>query len=450
MEQWGNNLREINMKKILIYTLFSLALFTGCKKEEVLIDGERPEERVSTAVTKYNDELTGSTNGWKAFLYPEGGGGYSFYFNFTKDNKVSMYADLDSDPASESMESTYRIKALQNPTLSFDTYSYMHILADPDPNTFRGAAGWGLFSDFEFTFDKAVGDSIMLSGKLLKSKLVLVKATAAEKKLYNEKGLLNAILTSVDYIDANSNLYFTLVDAIKVQTSINYFQKVVTFIWDNGNGGVTTNSTGFAFTLTGIRFKEPLIYKDKAISEFTWDPAKQVYFTTVGGVRLEIVSSTTSIYPLHLLLGIQYSEIIVPNGTNYPGWGTEFITRRAAAAAGTLASGYNLRLDRMVFNFNTINNTMLLSADVYQGANRFVADFPYSFTKTTAGVYKFTASAPTGNAALIVTQMALLTTQRINADTFTLAYFTNPTTGEILGQFKSVEHPNFTFSGSLQ
>lgn len=104
----------------------------------------------------------------------------------------------------------------------------------------------------------------------------------------------------------------------------------------------------------------------------------------------------------------------------------------------------------MVFNFNTINNTMLLSADVYQGANRFVADFPYTFTKTTAGVYKFTGSAPTGNAALIVTQMAPLTTQRINADTFTLAYFTNPTTGEILGQFKSVEHPNFTFSGSLQ
>jgi len=437
------------MKKILIYTLLSLALFTGCKKEEVLIDGERPEERTTEAVTKYTNELTGSTNGWKAFLYPEGGGGYSFYFNFTKDNKVSMYADLDVDPARESMESTFRVKALQNPTLSFDTYSYLHILADPDPSTFGGIAGWGLYSDFEFTFDKQVGDSIMLTGKLLKSKLVLVKATQAEKNLYNAEGLLNSIFTSVDYVDNNNNTYFTLVDAIKVQTSINYNQKVVTFIWDDGSGGVTTTSTGFAFTLTGIRFKEPLIYKGKSIREFTLDSVKQVFFTMVDGTRLELISSSTGIYPLHLLLGIQYSYITVPNATNYPGWGPDFITRRAAAAAGTLSSGYNLRLDRMSFGFNTINNTMLLSADIYQNANRFVADFPYTFTKTTAGVYKFNAIAPTGNAALIVAAMAPLTTQRINSDTFTLSYFTNPNTGELLGQFKSVQNPNFTFSGSL-
>lgn len=438
------------MKKILIYILLSLALLTGCKKEEVLIDGERPEQRTTEAVTKYTNELTGSTNGWKAFLYPEGGGGYSFYFNFTKDNKVSMYADLDVDPARESMESTFRVKALQNPTLSFDTYSYLHILADPDPSTFGGIAGWGLYSDFEFTFDKQVGDSIMLTGKLLKSKLVLVKATQAEKNLYNAEGLLNSIFTLVDYVDNNNNTYFTLVDAIKVQTSINYNQKVVTFIWDDGSGGVTTTSTGFAFTLTGIRFKEPLIYKGKSIREFTLDSVKQVFFTMVDGIRLELISSSTGIYPLHLLLGIQYSYITVPNATNYPGWGSDFITRRAAAAVGTLSSGYNLRLDRMSFGFNTINNTMLLSADIYQNANRFVADFPYTFTKTTAGVYKFNAIAPTGNAALIVAAMASLTTQRINSDTFTLSYFTNPNTGELLGQFKSIQNPNFTFTGSLQ
>lgn len=438
------------MKKIFLYSLLSLALFAGCKKEEVLVDGQRPEERVTEAVTKYTNALTGSTTGWKAFLYPDGGGGYSFYLNFSKENKVTMYADLDYDPAAESMESTYKVKAFQNPTLSFDTYSYMHILADPNPNTFGGVAGWGVYSDFEFTFDKQVGDSIMLTGKLLNSKLILVKATAAEQKSFNEKGLLKSIQTSVDYVDNNNNLYFSIVDAIKVQTSINYVSKVVTLIWDNGSGSVNTVSTGFAFTLTGIRFKEPLIYKGKSISELTWDPIKGVYFTTVDGTRLEIIASPTSLYPLHLLIGIQYSAIIVPNGTTYPGWGSEFVTRRASAAAATLASAYRLRLDRMIFSFNTINNTMVLTADIYQNANRFVGDWPYTFTKTTAGVYKFTAGSPTGNASLIVNEMAPLTTQRINTDTFTLAYFTNPTTGEILGQFRSVQNPNFTFSGSLQ
>ncbi|WP_307525830.1 DUF4302 domain-containing protein [Pedobacter sp. W3I1] len=438
------------MKKILLYSLLSFALFTGCKKDEILVDGKRPEERVTEAVLKYTNVLTGSTYGWKAFLYPDGGGGYSFYLNFNKENKVTMYADLDYDPATESMESTYRVKALQNPTLSFDTYSYMHVLADPNPTAFGGAAGWGLYSDFEFTFDQQVGDTLKLSGKLLGSKMILVKATRAEQSSYNSLGFVNSIGTTIDYVDENKNLYFTLVDAVKVQTSINYIDKVFTLIWDNGNGGVATATTGFAFTLTGIRLKEPLIYKGKSISELTWDPAKNLFYTTVDGNRLEIQVSASTLYPLHLLLGIQYSAIVVPNATNYPGWGTEFVSRRASAAAATLASSYGLRLDRMIFGINTINNTMLLSADVYQGANRFVADFPYTFTKTTDGIYKFTIGSPSGNAALIVTQMAPLTTQRINTDRFRLEFFTHPTTGATLGQFKSIENPNFTFTGALQ
>jgi len=438
------------MKKILLYSLLSFALFIGCKKDETLVDGQRPEERVTETVTKYSNTLTSSTYGWKAFLYPDGGGGYSFYLNFNKENKVTMYADLDPDASAESFESTYRIKALQNPTLSFDTYNYMHILADPNPNTFGGAAGWGVYSDFEFSFDQEVGDTIKLTGKLLGSKLILVKATQAEKTSYDSEGLYNSIITSVDYIDQNNNLYFTLLDAVKVQTSINYVDKVLTLIWDNGSGSVTTAATGFAFTLTGITLGNPLIYKGKVIKELTWDPVKMLYFTTIDGARLEILVSASTLYPLHLLVGIQYSAIIVPNTTNYPGWGAEFVTRRASAAAATLASSYGLRLDRMVFSFNTVNNTMLLSADVYQGANRFVADFPYTFAKTTGGVYKFTAGTTTGNASLIVTQMAPLTTQRLNVDTFTLDYFIHPTTGAILGQFKSVEHPTFTFTGNLQ
>lgn len=450
MEQWVTNLKESNMKKILLYSLLSLTLFAACKKEEVLVDGQRPEERVTEAVTKYNNTLTGSTTGWKAFLYPDGGGGYSFYLNFSKDNKVTMYADLDYDPAEERMESTYKVKALQNPTLAFDTYSYMHILADPNPSTFGGTAGWGVYSDFEFTFDRISGDSIMLTGKLLKSKLILVKATQAEQKSYNEKGLLNSIVTQVNYLNANPNLYIQLDDSgARIQTSFDYINKVFSLVWSE-NGEVQTTSTGFAFTLTGIVFKEPLIYKGKSISELTWDTVKQVYFTTVNGSRIEIKTSVTPILPLHTILGVQYSTITAPNATTYPGWSTDFQTRRASAAASMLAGPYTLRLDKMAFKFNSIQKTMVLTIDIYQGTSRFVGDFPYTYTKTTAGVFKFTAGTPTGNAALIVANMAPLTTQRLNSDNFTIDYFTHPTTGALLGQFKSVENPGFTFTGALQ
>lgn len=446
------------MKKILLYSLLSFALFAGCKKEEILIDEQRPEERVTEAVTKYTNSLTGSTYGWKAFLYPDGGGGYSFYLNFTKENKVTMYADLDYDPAQISKESTYRVKAFQNPTLSFDTYNYMHILADPNPNTFGGAAGWGVYSDFEFTFDKQVGDSIMLTGKLLKSKLVLVKATQAEQKLYNEKGLLNSINTSVDYIDDNDYLYMLLGDATQVQTSFDYINKIFSLTWDN-NGEVSTTSTGFAFTLTGIVLKEPLFYKGKKITELTWDPIKNVFFTTVDGNRVEIQVSATPILPLHLVLGVNYTRVTTPNAATYPGWGSDFIARRALANQRSLANivvGTSpVSLGTFRFTFNTVAKTMVLVINTPYAATSLNLTFPYTYSKTVGGVYKFTiGSGFDGNSAFFYNQasqpLVPLLNERINVDNFTLSYFTHPTTGAILGQFKSVEHPDFTFTGALQ
>jgi len=446
------------MKKIFLYSLLSFALFTGCKKEEVLIDGQRPEERITEAVTKYTNALTGNITGWKAFLYPEGGGGYSFYLNFNKENKVTMYADLDYNPAAESMESTYKVKAFQNPTLSFDTYSYMHILADPNPNTFGGVAGWGVYSDFEFTFDKQSGDSIMLTGKLLKSKLILVKATAAEQKSYNEKGLLSSIEKSVDYIDNADYLYMLLGDQTQVQTSLDYVNKIFTLTWDN-NGEVATTSTGFAFTLTGIVLKEPIFYKNKKITELTWDPVKGVFFTMVDGVRVEVQNSITPILPLHLVLGVNYSRITTPNATTYPGWGSDFITRRALANQRSLANivvgNVPVSIGTLRFTFNTVAKTLTLVINTPYGANSLNLTYPYTYSKTAAGVYKFTiGSGFDGNSAFFYSQasqpLVPLLNERINVDTFTINYFTHPTTGALLGQFKSVEHPDFTFTGTLQ
>lgn len=438
------------MKKLIIYTLLSAALFAGCKKDnDNLIEGKNPEERVSEALNKYNATLKGSANGWKAYLYPNGGGGYSFYLNFMEKNRVSMYADLDYAPAEESFESSYRLKGNQVPSLLFDTYSYMHILADPDPSTFGGTSGWGLYSDFEFDFVRESGDTLFMKGKMLESDLILIKATKEEADSYNSKGLLSSVATGTQYFDENLYLYVNLGDDIKVQTSFDYYNKVVSLTWEEA-GEVSTVSTPFAFTLKGLELKEPLEYKGKFISGFTWDAAKQEYVANTAAAPVTVMSSATPILPLHSLIGVNYSDIIVPNGTAFPGWSSDFQARRAAAAASMLAGPYRLRLDRMIFTFNTIQKSMTITTEIYQGATGFTGAFPYSYNKTNAGVYKFTARAATGNGSLIVADMAPLTTQRISADDFTLDYFVNPTNGQILGQFKSVQHPDFFFSGTLQ
>ena len=75
--------------------------------------------------------------------------------------------------------------------------------------------------------------------------------------------------------------------------------------------------------------------------------------------------------------------------------------------------------------------------------------FNYTYTKTDEGVYKFTAGALGGNESIIGGDLTGLLSERINVDTFTVDYFTNPADGMLMAQFKSVEHPDFTFTGAL-
>ena len=437
------------MKRFLIYIVFSFALFSGCKKDDdQLIDGKKPEERIIEALTKYQDQLIASPYGWKAYLYTAGGSGFSFYLTFDKDNRVKMVGDLSPETTTDLFESSYKLKASQAPALLFDTYSYLHIIADPDNAVFGGVPAWGYYSDFEFDFDKQSGDTLKLDGKLLGSKLLLIKATQPEQSAYTNGDLLPSILNTLAFTESSENLYLTFGDGIKIQTGFNVSSKVASMSWDDK--GTFTSSSPFAFTLTGIVLQNPLIYKDKQITDFTYDATKKLLYTTVGGTRFDVLVSSTPILPLHSLIGLNYSAIVVPNATSYPGWSADFVNRRAAAQAAMLAGPYRLRFDQIAITFNTSTQSMNFTVDIYQGTSRFTAPFPYTYTKTVDGVYKFTAGAPTGNAALIIADMAPLTTQRINADRFVLDYFVNPNNGELLGQFKSVEHPEFTFTGSLR
>jgi hypothetical protein len=68
---------------------------------------------------------------------------------------------------------------LQQPSLIFDTYSYLHLLADPDPNVNGGRVGAGLSSDFEFYVDSTVADTMKLVGRFNGSKAILTKGKPA-------------------------------------------------------------------------------------------------------------------------------------------------------------------------------------------------------------------------------------------------------------------------------
>src|SRR4028118_344546 len=130
-----------------IYYLLALGLFlTACKKDVDPAFDKSPDQRLTETLAAYEQQLVNAPNGWKAYVYPTGVGvtpsdigGFTFYMKFTNANRVSMMSDFDNTTSTVARESSYRLKALQQPTLIFDTYSYIHTIADPDPNV---SFGW--------------------------------------------------------------------------------------------------------------------------------------------------------------------------------------------------------------------------------------------------------------------------------------------------------------------
>ena len=121
------------MNKNLLYTFLAIiTLVASCRKDDDNAFDKSPDERLNETLQQYQAALSGSPYGWNANLTTADGGSYRFYFSFNESNRVEMYSDFDSTTATTIRESSYRLKALQQPSLIFDTYSYIHILSDPD------------------------------------------------------------------------------------------------------------------------------------------------------------------------------------------------------------------------------------------------------------------------------------------------------------------------------
>jgi len=137
-------------KNLSLYLLMLVVTFASCRKEDDDVFNESPDERINETIAKYNDALIDAPYGWRGFVYPSAlpNTAFSFYFKFDSTNRVEMFSDFDSLSTVTVKESSFRLKALQQPCLLFDTYSYIHVLCDPDASKNGGDYGKGLYSDF--------------------------------------------------------------------------------------------------------------------------------------------------------------------------------------------------------------------------------------------------------------------------------------------------------------
>ena len=263
------------MKRIILNMLSLLLIFSACRKDKPVFD-KSPDERINKTLSEYQAALVSSSTGWKATIIPGSGGIYHFYFRFNNENRVVMYSDFDTATAKHQKESSYRLKALQQPTLIFDTYSYLHLLADPDAGVNGGSYGSGLLSDFEFSLDTLYADSIILRGKMNNTRLRLEKATQQELDEWQNGKWADAL----SFINvANIKNYFKRLNlgGVDYEITVDPSSRTIIFQWLSG-GVIKRFVTTYLYKPGGIVFESPLINGGQTITGFSdiaWNEAGQ-------------------------------------------------------------------------------------------------------------------------------------------------------------------------------
>lgn len=260
----------------LKHTIAGIAILfssiASCKKDDNHLFDQSADERINQKLEQYQQALISAPDGWKAVYSPAAGGTYNFYFRFNAENRVIMYSDFDTTTARNQRESSYRLKALQQPSLIFDTYSYIHLLADPDGDVNGGNDGQGLLADFEFAIDSVFADSITLTGRINRTKLTLQKASGQDLAAWQDGDWADAL--SFSNISLIENYFKTLtLNGVKYEVRVDAVAKSVTFLWLSGSV-LQEHTTSYSFVAGGIVLVEPLVNGSQTIggfSDLSWD-----------------------------------------------------------------------------------------------------------------------------------------------------------------------------------
>ena len=441
--------------KRLFYILFAVLFVTGCTKKSDELFEDPADVRLAKVLTAYQDALM-QAPGWKLFVYPQGlrsedieVGGLTYYVRFPDSNRTVMVSDFLLNMAFVPKESSFRLRAVQRPSLVFDTYSYIHVAADPDQDVSfspTGANGYGWGTDYDFSFTEAApGDTIVLKGNFNNSDAYLIRATEEEMTDAFNGEMGNIILATSDYISNNNFLYFSATDNSKVGVSLNLFLYRINFNYIVG-GDLVTIAAPFSHTTYGLHLKDPVTVGGYTFQDLYWDATLEVYYILNGSTRINIIDAGGPIFPFNQVIGRSLTTITVPV-TALPGQSTEFANVYQTVKTNLINSDFGLELGEIAFIFDAQTGMMAMNVTVFQDGNEFLAQYIFSYAINSANLTYLTLESANNNGAAIVNEMSPLLNYLAN-DLFKIDYFSAP--GGTLGQFTSQDNPGFFFTGTLQ
>ncbi|THU40430.1 DUF4302 domain-containing protein [Niastella caeni] len=277
------------MKRI-IYIGVILVTIISCNKDKAAFDKDA-DDRINEQLSNYQSVITGAANGWTATLVTRLGNTYSFYFRFNESNRVFMYCDFDTATAGVQKESSYRLKSLQQPCLLFDTYSYVHMLADPDAGVNGGYPGSGLVSDFEFSIDTLTADSIKLTGRFNGSSAILRKASAQDRAAWENKQVRDNLI-GLNNLGKILNYFKRLnYNGTEYEIQINSIFKFAVITWKDASGTPHTVTTPFYFSPVGVQFRIPVVNGSTTINGF----AITGFNTTTNTLQVKVNNADATI-----------------------------------------------------------------------------------------------------------------------------------------------------------
>jgi hypothetical protein len=431
-------------------------IFISCDSEYEPIFSESPDERVQAELDRYETMLMSAPHGWKAALYTGTGSGYFYYFDFNEDGSVSMLSDFNSTTAGDVMESTWTLKALQQITLSFTTYSYIHLPADPDGDINNGIPGSGLLSDFEFSFARTSGDSVIMKGLKHNAQFVLIPSTAEEKQAYLDKRIQYLLQQTETFLTGHTSYILSLPDGITIPMALSLPRKMISFQYVDGEE-IQIPITSYTFSIDGILLKDPITIGTSTIDKLLWDDDAGVFYVPLTE-RVDLEGSNepfilTPPTPLSDIIGEKLVTAYLPGyATQSPLPGqSEWFTILLNDAADKLLNGeYHLTLEEIKFVFVPNTDRMLMIISISQptpsGPALFTAQYTYSYQVRDGGILKFKLELKDGNANLIYPDLAEILSHFDN-DTFKMEYVGGGF--GLIASFFSQEDGGFYFAGYL-
>jgi hypothetical protein len=279
----------MNMKKILylLTGIVSVLALSSCVQDEKDIFDASSSVRLERAVAEYKALLKSSPEGWFADYYPEADhsvGGYAMYLNF-----VQVFVDIACDtatnvPAYQLENSQWDVIKTQGPVLSFNTYNpvlnfFSEVLGSADLD------GWA--GDYEFVIMKVSEDNnqIELRGLKRNNKFILRRnMDKIDPAVYLDGANKEQKLLATVY-SANKNFTLNLKGAAFGSLTVSKRTFLLTYTEE---GADKTMTISYAYTPTGIRLYEPLIFDGVTMENFNWNVAESRFECVDSGVDASI------------------------------------------------------------------------------------------------------------------------------------------------------------------